>query len=173
MHDVYTSMNLPVDEFLFPQCFQKSFSFRIREPHSSVSRVQGLRTGGFWFDPWAWPVFFLRIDHSHCNGINSSPSSTVHGFNSDYVGKQHVENWSKIIPGKHGKVHWPPRYCRNNVENSINPFPNKPWFLCVCSISLLKTLIWSNFSFIHSVFYPFSELSAIFVKFKTVVCKCF
>ena len=22
----------------------------------------------------------------------------------------------------------------------VNPFPNKPWFLCVCSISLLKTL---------------------------------
>ena len=22
----------------------------------------------------------------------------------------------------------------------VNPFPNKPWFSCVCSISLLKTL---------------------------------
>ena len=25
-------------------------------------------------------------------------------------------------------------------ETLINPFPNKPWFLCVCCTSLLKTL---------------------------------
>ena len=44
----------------------------------------------------------------------------------------------------------------------FNPFPNKPWFLRVCSTSLLKTLwekekllVMSNFSFTHSVFYPF------------------
>ena len=50
----------------------------------------------------------------------------------------------------------------NNVhEVCINPFPNKPWFLRVCSTSLLKTqwekeklLVTSNFSFSHSVFYP-------------------
>ena len=43
--------------------------------------------------------------------------------------------------------------------NYFNPFPNKPWFLRVCSTSLLKTLwekekllIMSNFSFSHSVF---------------------
>ena len=42
---------------------------------------------------------------------------------------------------------------------SFNPFPNKPWFLRVCSRGLLKTLwekekllITSNFSFSHSVF---------------------
>ena len=61
---------------------------------------------------------------------------------------------------------------------TLNPFPNKPWFLPVCSTSLLKTLrekekllVSSNFSFSHSVFYPFRELSAIFIKFKIVVCK--
>ena len=50
----------------------------------------------------------------------------------------------------------------------FNPFPNKPWFLRVCSTSLLKTLwekvklfIMSNFSFSHSVFYPLGEHSAI------------
>ena len=55
----------------------------------------------------------------------------------------------------------------------INPFPNKPWFLPVCSTSFLKTLwekekllMMSNFSFSHSVFYPFGELSAIFIKLK-------
>ena len=29
----------------------------------------------------------------------------------------------------------------------------------------------SNFSFSHSVFYPFGELSAIFIKFEIVICK--
>ena len=62
----------------------------------------------------------------------------------------------------------------------INPFPNKPFYLDVCSTSLLKTLwkkekllIMSNFSFSHGVFYPFGELSAIFIKFKIVGCKLF
>ena len=62
----------------------------------------------------------------------------------------------------------------------FNPFPNKPWFLRVCSTSLLKTqwgkeklLVTSNFSFSHSVFYPFGELYTIFIKLKIVVCKLF
>ena len=62
----------------------------------------------------------------------------------------------------------------------LNPFPNKPWFLRVCSTDLLKTLwekekllVTSNFSFSHSVFYPFGEPSAIFNKYEIVVCKLF
>ena len=62
----------------------------------------------------------------------------------------------------------------------INPCPNKPWFLRVYSASLLKTLlekekllVTSNFSFSHSVFYPFGEFSAIFNKLKIVACKLF
>ena len=60
----------------------------------------------------------------------------------------------------------------------FNPFPNKPWFFRVCNTSLLKTLrekekslVTSNFSFSHSVFYPFGKFSAIFIKLKIVVCK--
>ena len=60
------------------------------------------------------------------------------------------------------------------------PFPNKPWFLRVCSTCLLKTLwekekllVTSNFSLFHSVFYPFGEISAIFIISKIVVCKLF
>ena len=62
----------------------------------------------------------------------------------------------------------------------LNPFPNKPWFLRVCSTSLLKTLwekekllITSNFSFSYSIFYPFEELSGILIIFKIVVCKLY
>ena len=67
-------------------------------------------------------------------------------------------------------------------NNSLNPFPNKPWFLRVCSTSLLKTLsekkkllVTSNFFFFFPpVFsYTFRELSAIFIRFKIVVCKVF
>ena len=61
-----------------------------------------------------------------------------------------------------------------------NPFPNKPCFLRVSSTSLLKTLwekekflVTSNFSFSHSIFYPFGELYANFIKFEIVVCKLF
>ena len=68
------------------------------------------------------------------------------------------------------------KFCRFGKE-FINPFPNKPWFLRVCSRSLLKTLwekekllVTSNFSFSHCVFYPFGELSAILNKFEIVVC---
>ena len=66
------------------------------------------------------------------------------------------------------------------VWSRVNPFQNQPWFLHVCSISLLKTLwekekllITSNFSFYHSVFYLFEELSIIFIKFEIVVCQRF
>ena len=54
------------------------------------------------------------------------------------------------------------------------------WSLSVYCTSLLKTLwekekllVTSNFSFSHSVFYPFEELSTIFIKFEIVVCKFF
>ena len=62
----------------------------------------------------------------------------------------------------------------------FKPFPNERLFLRVCSISVLKTLwekekllVTSNFSFSNRVFYPFEELSAINIKFKTVVCRLF
>ena len=68
----------------------------------------------------------------------------------------------------------------NSGKKVINPFPNKPCFLRVCSTCILKTLrekekllVTSNFSFPHGVFYPFGELCIIFIKFKIGVCKLF
>ena len=59
----------------------------------------------------------------------------------------------------------------------FNSFPNNPWFSCVCSLSLLKTLcekekllIMSNFSFSHRVFYNFLPFSS---NLKYVVWKPF
>ena len=67
-----------------------------------------------------------------------------------------------------------PEFCK------LNPFSNKPRFLHVCSTSLLKTLwekekllVMRYFSFSHSVFYPFEDLSAVFFKFEIVICKLF
>ena len=60
------------------------------------------------------------------------------------------------------------------------PFPNKPFFLCVSSTSLLKTL-WekekllekSNFSFTQKCFLPLGELFNIFIKSEIVIGKAF
>ena len=59
------------------------------------------------------------------------------------------------------------------VRTMFNPFPNNPWFLCDCSISLLKTLwekekllVTRNFSFSHIVFYLFGKLSVILPNLK-------
>ena len=58
---------------------------------------------------------------------------------------------------------------------TVNPFPKKPWFKCVCNARLLKTpwekeklLVTSNFSFSNSVFYLFGKLSSISIKFEIV-----
>ena len=72
-------------------------------------------------------------------------------------------------------------YTAESVKfKQFNPFTNKPFLLCVCSTTLLKTLlekekllVKSNFSFSHSVFYPFGELFAILFKVEIVVCKLF
>ena len=59
----------------------------------------------------------------------------------------------------------------------LNPFPNKPWFLRVCSTSLTvgKGEIARNEQFLlfPHCFYQFGELFAISIKFEIVVCKLF
>ena len=67
------------------------------------------------------------------------------------------------------------------VQNFVvDPFPNKPWFLCVCSTSLLnaqwekeKLLITSNISFFHGVFFSFEEIFAVNIKFEIIIWKLF
>ena len=69
----------------------------------------------------------------------------------------------------------------NNIfQDLFNSFSNKPRFLRVCSTSLLKTLwekekllVTNIFSFSHSVFYLFRELSTILIKLKVIECKLF
>ena len=61
---------------------------------------------------------------------------------------------------------------------SVNPFPNKPWFfMCLQYMSLENTVekgeIASNFSLFQRVFYPFGDLSAIFIQFTIAVGNLF
>ena len=60
------------------------------------------------------------------------------------------------------------------------PFPKQALVFMRLGTSLLKTLwekekllVTGNFFFSLSVFYPFGELSAVFIKFEIVVCKLF
>ena len=70
------------------------------------------------------------------------------------------------------------KFMVTNGRIRVNPFPDKPWFYVsaeqVFSKALLKKvklIVISNFSFSQSVFCPFGELAAIFIKFEIVVCK--
>ena len=76
--------------------------------------------------------------------------------------------WSLLIEEKKSeRVKW---IWTTNLRRTVNPFPNKPRVLCVCSLSLLKTLgkkmllVRSNFFFSNSIsigiwvnFLPFSS----------------
>ena len=84
-----------------------------------------------------------------------------------------ADQWVRKLQGQDSAI-W---YLESQM---FDPFPNKSWFLHVCSASPLKTLqekekllVMNNFSFSPSVFYPFQKLSAIFIKFEIVVCKLF
>ena len=59
-------------------------------PTPSVGSVADLRIGGRWFvRSLARPIFFPRIDDSHCDRIHSS-STAVRCFDNGHVGKQPV-----------------------------------------------------------------------------------
>ena len=70
--------------------------------------------------------------------------------------------------------------CERQIQ-LLNPFPNKPWLLHVCSTSLLKKTVGKVEIARHKQFLLFlhcflpvkEELSAIFFKFEIVVCKLF
>ena len=93
---------------------------------------------------WSTPEFFFHI----LDGTLYGPLHNKAGID---IYKSAIEEAVK----QGGKIE-----CGGKVI--FNPFPNKPWFLRVCSTSLLKTLwekekllVTSNFSFSHIVFYPF------------------
>ena len=116
--------------------------------------------------------FFFRISSCPYSAkCSHSPEPCLYmdrTFTNNFWKGSHKENSCEII-SKFDK-----RFQRRKF---FNPFPNKPWFLRVCSTSLLKTLwekekllVTSNFSFSHNVFYPF-RVPVIFIKFEIVAWK--
>ena len=73
--------------------------------------------------------------------------------------------------------------CETFISTLCLPYPipkQAQDFMCLQSKSFENTvgkkkelLLTSNFFFSHSVFYPFVEISAFFIKFEIVVCKLF
>ena len=57
-----------------------------------------------------------------------------------------------------------------NILSSVQPFQNKPFENSVGKGEIARN---EQFLFSHSGFYLFEQLSAIFIKFKIVVCKLF
>ena len=124
----------------------------------------------------------MATNFSPCKGsyvLNQFPSNVMFGMNGFHVSA------SGAIQGHHGPLvqHY---FSYITVASApihaflvfFKPFPHNGTFWCLWETSLLKTLwekekllVMSNFSFSHSVFYPFGLFSAIFVKFEIVVCK--
>ena len=107
--------------------------------------------------------------------ITSIFSISLYSKGSSFRGLMHLQKVSI-----HVSLHNLHRLAGADPFCYLNPFPNKPWFLHVCCTSLLKALwekdklfLTSNFSFSLSVFYPFGEISTIFIKFEVSILKLF
>ena len=126
---------------LFPHCFQKACF-----PGASKGVIV-----------WEW----VKIKR---NGLiwNRKFMSHFHKLTDTYQSKCIVFNFAIINISfglqKHSKV-----------QNCINPFPNKPSFLHVCSTFYRLKTQWEK----EILFIPFWELSTIFIKFRIVICKIF
>ena len=127
---------------------------------------------------YIWIMNFLGLTHSQTKNFRLSQTERVcmRQF-------QILRKWQRVIQmgRKHGGKRrncllraispFPTVFSKGSFPRAskgvivwewVNPFLNKPWFLSVCSTSLLKTLgekekllVMSNFSFSHCVFYLF------------------
>ena len=127
----------------------------------------------------------MQTGRKHCGKRRNCSLRTISpfpiGFSKDWYCRHvktraSLEKDYRISPNKHSRSYAKHRlgayvlypickakslsnFVYHCVLEMFNPFRNKPWFLCVCSTTLLKTqwekeklLITSNFSFSHSVF---------------------
>ena len=113
----------------------------------------------------ALSTIFIKLDHTSTN-------TTFLSKDTDYFSHMLLQRQLVMIKNKGiNSVLLVPGDCLQTLS---------VWFLRVCSTSLLKTqsekeklLVTSNFFFSLSVFYPFRELSTIFIKLVIDVCKLF
>ena len=95
------------------------------------------------------------------NTVGKRENALTSNFSFSHIVFKRLELQTHKNQGLFGKGLIQPSTTQQMLD-CLNPFPNKPWFLRVCSTSLLKSLrekekllVTSNFSFSHSVFYPF------------------
>ena len=117
----------------------------------------------------------MATNFSPCKGsyvLNQFPSNVMFGMNGFHVSA------SGAIQGHHGPLVLNAFILR--IIKILILSKTSPGFLRVCGTSLLKilqekekSLVTSIFSFSHSVFLPFEELSYNFIKSEIAICKLF
>ena len=126
-----------------------------------------------------WIQFcILKIKyHILCKTEGSTPLKGM-GGKDEWTNEQRMGKKEKILTTSNVSISLYVFHTNKGWNHHFNPFPNKPWFLRVCSTRFMKTLwekekllVTSNFSFSRSVFHPFRKLSAIFIEFEIVICK--
>ena len=123
------------------------------------------------FCPSHWLLYSIAIVETmnSCErGMNPVTMTIIHPWK---------EYWqSRGLNQRPSVLKWCMLLTELKVSAKFNPFPNKPWFSCVCSTSLLKTL-WEKEKLLVRAISPFptafSTLSTIFSYFKIVVSKLF
>ena len=138
-------------------------SFRVRLRR--LIRIDNVRISEYFFSLVGMYVRFSLVD------VNFRIGSLVHTFLASAARKQNRNRFVEIL------WTWFPT---DVTKYALNSFLHNDTFWRPWQASLLKTLwekekllVTSNFSFTHSVFYPWRELSAIFIKFKIVACTLF
>ena len=117
-----------------PRFKSYSKSFAYAELPSLVGSEEDLRTGSRKFEPQARPIFFPRIDDSHCDRIHSSLTA-VHCFDDRYVGNQLVD-W---------KDYYAKNLLKNKLQNSIDS--------CTCPRDIIEILLITGLNTIQSICY--------------------
>ena len=158
---------------LSPQCFQKLSvvdaskwvsSRGLQKVFDQCSGKRGLNVSlrSLTQSKLELEIWIHKINFVYMYVINSGISIGPHIRHEYWCTSQEAESREISISCRNLFLNW----CEMNM---FNPFPNKPWFLCVCNTGLWKTLwekekllVTSNFSFSHSVFLPVWRTSCYF-----------
>ena len=114
-------------------------------PQSVVLRTCELEVDG---SIPAWPIFFPRIDDSHCDRIHSSLTS-VHCFDNGYVGNQQV-GWKECCA----------EYWLKELQKSMDK--------CTCRHAITEILLKIALNTIQSINQPLASVSLCIGQLQSV-----
>ena len=171
---------------LFPPCFQKAFfpgSLKVMLAWNRVKCNLLQFLGTYLSIPSYYYIIFdiVTSDRNRGNNYQAGSQAQMDGQTGQFQcpGTQTKRAMMALYDGPvllHWLTHKIPSYQTLQYlgigfkHKPLNPFPNKPWFLHVCSTGLLKTLKEQEKLLVMSIFYPFGKRYAIFIKFEIVVC---